>query len=83
MRVNTTAMLQYENVIMNNDITMAIGMSLVGFLASSPLWLNKLFESITKFNIYLINPFIVYNETKSKKSMLLPVVATASNPTNP
>lgn len=44
MRVNTTAMLQYENVIMNRDITMASGISLVGFLASSPLNLNNLLK---------------------------------------
>lgn len=36
MSVNTTAILQYDNVIINNDITIANGMSLVGLLASSP-----------------------------------------------
>jgi len=41
MSVNTIATLQYENVMMNNDITIAKGMSLIGRLASSPRIIPK------------------------------------------
>lgn len=36
MSVNMTATLQYDNVMIDKDITIANGMSLVGLLASSP-----------------------------------------------
>lgn len=50
MSVNITATLQYDNVMMNNEITIAIGMSLVGRLASSPKKKKKCIQQIGKKN---------------------------------
>lgn len=59
MSVNTMATLQYDNVMMNNDMTIASGMSLVGFLASSPIFYNSILcidNKILKIKTkYLIN----------------------------
>jgi len=41
MSVKMIATLQYDNVMMDNDITIAKGMSLVGRLASSPRIIPK------------------------------------------
>jgi len=43
-----TATLQYDNVMMNNEMTIASGMSFVGLLASSPVKKKKHFVRIER-----------------------------------
>lgn len=59
MSVNTTAILQYDNVIINNDITIASGMSLVGLLASSPWIITHVNYFSSKFRL---NQFLFSNK---------------------